>query len=202
MGRKRVYDEALRVRLLDRAGEIVSAHGVRALSLRGLAGDLGTTTAAVYALFGGKPALLAALYGEAFARFGTHLGAVAPTDDPLADVLALGRAYRASALADPHYYRVMFGGELRADDLPPEVGAAAAETFTPLVEAIARGVDSGVFASVEPALAATALWANVHGLVSLELGKFLPPQAGDPGTVFELAMRNATSGWLSKAARP
>ncbi len=201
MGRKRVYDDALRLRLLDRAGEIVSAQGVDALSLRGLAADVGTTTAAVYTLFGGKPGLLAALYAEAFARFGAHLAAVSPTDDPVVDVLALGRAYRESALADPHYYRVMFGSDLTPEDLPAEIGDAAAQTFLPLVEAIGRGIDAGMFAPVDPALAATALWANVHGLVSLELGRFLPPQAGEPAEVFDLAIRNATAGWLSQAPR-
>ncbi|MGQ0777089.1 MAG: TetR-like C-terminal domain-containing protein [Pseudonocardiales bacterium] len=44
-------------------------------------------------------------------------------------------------------------------------------------------------------LIATALWANVHGLVSLELGGAIPTQAGAPVEVFEAAIRANLDGW-------
>ena len=39
MARPRTHDEALRLKLLDRAGELIAADGPKALSLRKLAGD-------------------------------------------------------------------------------------------------------------------------------------------------------------------
>jgi AcrR family transcriptional regulator len=68
--RPKVHDAALRLRLLECAGATLSTRGLAALSLRTLAADVGTSTTAVYALFGGKPGLLAALHAEAFARLG------------------------------------------------------------------------------------------------------------------------------------
>ena len=50
--RTKVHDAALRSRLLECAGATLSAGGLAALSLRSLAAEVGTSTTAVYALFG------------------------------------------------------------------------------------------------------------------------------------------------------
>ena len=141
MGRPKLHDDALRVRLLDRAAELLSGEGPEALSLRRLAADVGTSTTAVYSLFGGKPGLLAAVYDEAVRRFGEHLAAVRPTDDPLADLRRLGEAYRRSALADPHLYGVMFSR--RAPGFEPDDAAKerSKATFAPLVDAVGRAME-------------------------------------------------------------
>lgn len=193
-----MHDDDLKQRLLDVAGERVHRHGLEGLSLRGLAAAAGTSTAAVYTFFGGKPGLVAALYERAFRRFGAAQAAVGVSDDPLDDVLRLGRAYRDSALADPHGYRVMFGGVVLPDQVSPELAQAGADTFIPLLDAVRRGVEAGRFVAGPSAeQIATAMWANVHGLVSLELGGFLPPYAGDPADVFEAAIRANLHGWAT-----
>ena len=195
MPRPKIHDDALRTTLIDAAGARITAEGYSALSLRRLAADVGTSTTAVYSLFGGKPGLLRELYREAFRRFGEHLNQVRPSDDPVDDIVRLGHAYRASALDDPHFYAVMFGPRHPSQE-PDEQGAAeAAETFVPLLDAVRRAVDSGAFRPLDPALIATALWAGVHGLVSLELGQFLPPQAGAPADVFSTAIRAGVDAW-------
>lgn len=196
VGRRRLHDERLKQRLLDAAGELVHRLGVDGLSLRALATAAGTSTAAVYSLFGGKPGLLAALYERSFRRFGAAQATVGVSEDPLDDVLRLGRAYRASAVADPQGYRVMFGGVVLPDQVRPELAQAAADTFMPLLDAVRRAVESGRFGTAASAEEiATALWANVHGLVSLELGGFLPPRAGDPAELFETAIQADVRGW-------
>jgi len=95
MARPRTHDEALRLKLLDRAGELIAADGPKALSLRKLAADAGTSTTAVYSLFGSKPDLVNALYTEGFRRFGARMAGTALTGDPVEDLVALGSAYRA-----------------------------------------------------------------------------------------------------------
>ncbi|MGH8963898.1 MAG: TetR/AcrR family transcriptional regulator, partial [Actinomycetes bacterium] len=84
MARPKVHDAALRARLLTRARELLSTDGTDGVSLRVLARDCGTSTTAVYSLFGGKPELLEALLHEALRRFTAHLDAVRPGDDPVA----------------------------------------------------------------------------------------------------------------------
>ncbi|AYY11762.1 TetR/AcrR family transcriptional regulator [Actinobacteria bacterium YIM 96077] len=199
MGRPRVHDDALATRLLDRAAHTVSSGGVRALSLRTLAKEARTSTAAVYSLFGGKPGLLAALYEKVFTRLGEAQAGVGVSDDPLEDLVQLGLAYRQVAISDPNGYRIMFGDEVRPADLDSDAADMGARTFDPLLDAVHRAVAAGRFPdSPPPASIATALWGNVHGLVSLELGQFLPPQAGDPAAVFESAVRATIAGWAAR----
>src|SRR5829696_1449258 len=196
MARPKLHDEALRLRLLDRAAELLSSEGPDALSLRRLAADVGTSTTAVYSLFGGKPALLRAVLAEAVRRFGKHLNSVEPSDDPRDDLWRLAMAYRASALADPHMYAVMFHRRMPAvepaADLPSDDGV---DTFAPLVDAVRRGMAAGRLPDGDPVTVATACWATAHGLVSLEIGGFLPEDAGDPEQLFASTVRAVARGW-------
>lgn len=195
MPRPKLHDDALRIRLLDAAGAVLTSEGPDALSLRRLATEAGTSTSAVYSLFGGKPGVLRALFVEAFTRFGAHLATVTPSDDPLADILALGRAYRASAQASPHLYTVMFGSPVPGFEPAPEDWAHAEATFLPLLDAVRRASSAGLLRDADPGVIATALWACVHGLVSLELGRAMPRDAGSPAEVFDTAIQANLDGW-------
>ena len=169
MARPTTYDERTRTGLLDAAAEALARGGPEAVTLRKVAGGVGATTSAIYALFGSKEALLAAVYREAFAVLAAELAAVEPDDDPLAELLGLGLAYRRSALARPLLYPVMFSrdrGALPAD--PADVEAAAA-TLGRLRHAVARTQAAGLLPGDDPEPFTLELWALVHGLASLEL---------------------------------
>src|ERR1700712_4432810 len=166
MARPRVHDENLRSRLLEHAGRLVTERGMAALSLRALAADAGTSTTAVYSLFGGKPALLGALFEESFTSFGASQRAVAVTGDTMVDLLALGRAYWAWARQNPHLYGVMFGQVLGGFACTPEQEATAESTIGPLAAAVQSGVESGLLVG-DPMTITFAIWAAVHGVVSL-----------------------------------
>ncbi|AHI01359.1 TetR/AcrR family transcriptional regulator [Kutzneria viridogrisea] len=191
MARPKTHDEALRQRLLARAGELISSSGVDALSLRRLAADVDTSTTAVYSLFGGKPGLVRTVYLEAYRRFGARLRAVGGTGDAAEDVVRLGLAYRENALAEPHLYDMLFTGDIEQDEQVQEVALAA---FQVLVDAVDAAVVAGVFRPVEPRAVAIAAWGLVHGLVSLELRGKMPPGA-EVAPVYELALRAAVDGW-------
>ncbi|MBZ2195917.1 TetR/AcrR family transcriptional regulator [Occultella gossypii] len=169
MARPRTHDETLRTSLLEHASRALSATGPDGMSLRAVTAAAGTTTAAVYTLFGGRDGLIAAVVDEGFERFGRHLAAVPRTGDPGADLFALGLAYRESALADPHFYRVMFA----ADGVRRSKDTLAEPTFGVLRDAVAR-LPSDAVGEAGPEPMALRLWGLVHGLVSLELAGLLP----------------------------
>ncbi|MFB9904684.1 TetR/AcrR family transcriptional regulator [Allokutzneria oryzae] len=194
MPRPKVHDDALRVRLLDRAAETLSTDGPDGLSLRKLAADVGTSTTAVYSLFGGKPALLRELYREAFRRFGERLTTVELSGDPVEDLVRLGIAYRQSAQADPHLYAIMFSDAVPGFDPDEEAGREAAATLQPLLDVVRSGIVSGHFTGSRAEEIALASWALVHGLVSLEARAHMPPGI-DVAENFEKVLRAQSRGW-------
>jgi len=170
----KTHTEDVATRLVDEAGRILSAEGAAALSLRRLAAATGTSTMAVYTLFGDKQGLIAAMYRAGFERLGAALRAATDdTDEPLAALANLGYAYRQAALANPHLYDLMFGRPVAAfepDAVDKEIADAA---YRPLVEQVQRCHDAGVLLA-DPAAGgaervAFFLWAVSHGMVSLEL---------------------------------
>lgn len=188
MPRPKTHDEALRVRLLARAGELLSGEGPDALSLRRLAADVGTSTTAVYSLFGGKPALVRELYVDAFHRFGNRLTEVSRSGDPAEDLVQLGLAYRRAALAEPHLYLIMFTKAVAGFEPDHET---AAHVLGPMVEV-------GRLAGLpDPETAAMTVWGLVHGLVSLELNGNLT----DAGQV-ERVLRAGLAGFSVSVAVP
>jgi len=192
VGRPKVHDEALRSRLLERAAAIVFERGVDALSLRRLASDAGTSTTAVYSLFGNKAGLVDGLFRQATRRFATALAAVEPSDDPAEDVVRLGIAYRDYAISAPHLYAIMFGR--RDEGLPDELAEDAAATIVPLIDAVRRGQAAGRFVAGPPERTALACWATAHGLVSLELAGTVPPGL-EIAAWYEDALRAMAAGW-------
>lgn len=184
MARPRLHDDALRTRLLEVTSRVISSDGEAAVTVRKAAAEAATSASAVYALFGSREALVAAVSEEGFRRFAEHLAAVGQGVDPAADLRDLGRAYRGFALADPHFYRVMFDrGVALADGDPAD--AVEQPTFRVLHDAVGRVLPG---ASAEHVLgAAVGLWGLVHGLVSLELAGLLPGDERARAAAFERA---------------
>jgi AcrR family transcriptional regulator len=168
---------AVRAAVLDLAVGLVAHEGVGALSMRRLANAAGCSTTVVYSAFGNKAGLADALFAEGFARFRARLDRVPADLDPLDRLIALRDAYRDNALANPHYYQVMFGAVI--PDFVPSADAlqAAHATLEVLVDQVAACVAAGVFSqATDPVAAAEALWVAVHGAVSLELSGHLDPE--------------------------
>jgi AcrR family transcriptional regulator len=174
----KAHNSDLATRLVDEAGRLLSDEGTAALSLRRLATATGTSTMAVYTLFGDKQGLLAAMYRAGFERLGAAMSsAVEGVDDPLAALAELGLAYRRAALANPHLYDLMFGRPVAAFDPEPADRETADSTFRPLVDGVQRCMDSGAIVAGDAERVASYLWAVSHGMVSLELAGQLADDA-------------------------
>lgn len=173
MGRPREHDEHTRQRLLEAAGRVLAAEGSPALSVRRLAAEVGTTTRAIYSLFGSKEGLVRALCYEGFAALDRRIAAVAATDDPAADVTEMFAAYRASAREQPDLYQVMFAAPPPFEPTPAEQ-AFSLRPLDRLREAVTRGVEMAAFPGRDPNQLALEMWALAHGLASLELRGAFP----------------------------
>jgi AcrR family transcriptional regulator len=188
--------------LVDIAARLLVEGGPAGLSLRKLAAEAGTSTMAVYTLFGDKERLLSAMHREGFRRLGEALRAVPETDDPLADLLAVGHAYRAAALASRQLYDLMFGRPVPEFSPDSEGQAAAQAAYEPLLAAVSRCQEAGQLTGETPDEAALHLWAVAHGMVSLEIHGQLPGGAEPAASVYAENLVQAAVPFLPGGEAP
>lgn len=191
----RAKDPEVANRLLDAAARVLSDEGPQAVTARRLAAEIGTSTMAVYTHFGSMDDVLAELWRRGFARFGAALDSPPTTDDPVADWMAQGWAYRRFALENRHLYRIMFGGVVRLTFDDPADEAAAAATFTSLLTRMQHAVDAGRLTIPDLRLAGQVVWGTVHGRVTIELDGYDAALGHEPVTVYAECLRRLALGF-------
>lgn len=170
----RSADPEVRARLVAAAARLLADEGRQALSTRRLAAEVGTSTMAVYTHFGSMDRLQHEVRREGFARLCGELDTAARTDDPVADLAALARAYYEAGVRDLRLYRAMFA------DHPPTPDDEGAGVFERVLAALRRCVDAGRFHPAEPALArvwAAQVWLAIHGTLAFAHSEVLPDGA-------------------------
>jgi AcrR family transcriptional regulator len=160
-------DEA-RAALLAAAHDLLAKEGPGALTVRRIAAAAGMSTMNVYSRFGGKDGVLEELFIDGFRRMGEEMADTAMSDDPTADLVRCGQAYRAFAKRNPTYYSLMFDRVVPDFEPSPraiEIALAALDRVTTRVK---RAMEAGTIRTGDPFEVASALWACGHGVVSLE----------------------------------
>lgn len=177
MGRPREHDEATATALLGAAERIVAREGLDALSVRRVADEVGTTTRAVYSLFGSKEGLLVALATRAFELIRTGIVAHPDTDDPAGDLVDAGvTVFRAFAIEHPALFRIGVLRDLPHPQLGPQFAEAARAAFNGLVAKVERLDAAGLLGGRSAADAAVQFHACCEGLTTVELRKTLIPK--------------------------
>lgn len=174
-------DPGTRTSLIDIAARLLTEEGPQALTTRRIAAEAGSSTMAVYTHFGAMSELVREMVHEGFARLQRHLTHVRRSDDPVADMALLGRAYRHNALINAHLYAVMFGGSAPGGfSLTDDDRQHGRYTLGNVVACAARCIDVGRFRDGDAELVAHQMWSATHGLITLELGDYLiPPYDAD-----------------------
>lgn len=169
MGRPREHDEHTRAQLRAAAERLVADGGPDALSVRAVADEAGTTTRAVYSLFGSKDGLVAALAQTAFEMLYDDIDRLPETDDPVADCVAIGtRAVRRLVLEHPALYRIAFQ-RIAGLQPEPELVAARQRAWVQLQAKLQRVQDAGLLGRKAVPDAARELNAMWEGLANAEL---------------------------------
>jgi AcrR family transcriptional regulator len=170
MGRPREHDERTGVALMDAAEKIVERSGIEALSVRAVADEVGTSTRAVYSLFGSKEGLVAALGIRAFEMLGRAIEAAATTDDPATDLVDAGvTVFRRFATGHPALFQVAIQRLRVRSDVAQEMRPVASDAFAGLARRVARLQDAGRLGGRAVAEAAMEFHALCEGLAALEL---------------------------------
>ena len=160
----------LRNALVDEGLKLLEEKGNSDFTLRDLAGRVGVSAAAPYSHFEDKDALLAAIATVGFGRLRDFLErAIADQADPTQRYLRMGEAYVRFGTENPALYKLMFASE----ELPakraqfPELQDAGAAAFQSLTGMLGDMQQSGFLREGNLDGFGFAVWAHVHGLVSL-----------------------------------
>lgn len=173
--RRAQYREGLRQEILDAARELFARDGYEATSIRKIAEKIGASSGILYHYFEDKPAIVAHLVAESFARLGQRMEAIAQDQAPPLDrVRRAGRAYIQFGLEHPHHYAMLFmkGEEFHQEPRIMDVFQNdGCRCFARLQEMTAECLAAGQLREelTDPAEVAQCLWASIHGLVSIHI---------------------------------
>jgi AcrR family transcriptional regulator len=187
-------------RVLEAALRLVARDGVAALTARRLADEAGTSPAAVYELFGDKAGVVRAMFFSGFAQLGAELAALEPSDDPLADLVALAQRYRAFVVGRPALAAVMFSRPFTSFDPAPDEAAAGAAVRERIVAAVRRAIDAGQLAG-DATDVAHACVALVHGLAAAESARRLGSTPAAVERRWDAAVRALFRGFAEQDTR-
>jgi AcrR family transcriptional regulator len=164
-----------RGRLCEAAERLFAERGPDAVTMRQLASELGVSPMTPYRYFEDKDDILAAVRANGFTRFAVALETARDSVSGARAIgTAVGEAYVAFAIDNPHSYKLMFDFNQPHAEKYPELVAAgqrAQKTMTTYVrDAMAEGLMEG-----DPEQIGLMNWAAIHGAVILELAGMLPP---------------------------
>ena len=175
MGRPREHGDSIATALLDSAERIVEQTGPGGLSVRALADDVGTSTRAIYSLFGSKDGLLAALGARMFDLLGAAVEALPSTPDAAADLVEVGvTGFRGLVLEHPALFRLGVQQTEATPEQVVEIRQAGARAWTVLQARMVRLQEQGRLGARTVDGAATAFHALCEGLAALEMRRGFP----------------------------
>jgi AcrR family transcriptional regulator len=185
MGRPREHNEATREALRSAAERLFDKHGAEGVSVRALADAVGTTTRAVYSLFGSRDGLLVDAMGvRAYELLNSGMDDHAETDDPADDLVEMGvSVFRRLVVDHPTLFRITFQRVLADFQPGPELLAVRESSLGKLTKKVGRLQEAGLLGSMPLSDAVVAFQATCEGLGNFELRgaimRLLPAEHAD-----------------------
>ena len=160
--------QARRAQIVTAARRIAELEGWPSVTVRRLSDEISYSQPVLYAHFGSREGILAAVAIEGFGELGLALERARTKARRGGEVEAVARAYLEFARSSPALYEAMFSLSLSVpfDEAatPPELRFA----FSQLVELFqGRGSEREILSEL--------LWASLHGIADLTRTKRFPP---------------------------
>ncbi|TJY63305.1 TetR/AcrR family transcriptional regulator [Sinimarinibacterium sp. CAU 1509] len=166
-------EQSAAARLTQLALDLYLEEGLAAVTFRKLADRGGLSHTYPYRFFDNKAALLLALRTLSSQRFVAFVTAAdKPRRRPTDRLRLLARAMVRFALEHPAEYELIFSLEESSPDQFPELLAVRQSLLEHVAGIAAQAVQRGD-ADGDADLLAQLLWAGVHGIVSLHMGRQL-----------------------------
>jgi AcrR family transcriptional regulator len=218
MAKRRDSRERIEAQIIELGRRHLVEHGAAGLSLRAIARDLGMVSSAVYRYVSSRDELLTLLLIDAYSELADVVDRAreAVPDMWSDDVVAIARAARSWAIAQPASWALLYGSPVPGYHAPAErtVGPGT-RVIGALFDAVAAGIATGdIMLTNHPApqpissdferirhefgfpgddsviAKCFAIWAGVVGAISLEVfGQYGTDTLSDVQTVFDTQVR-------------
>lgn len=179
MGRPKEHDERTARALLEAAEALVQSGGADGVSVRRVADEVGTSTRAVYSLFGSKEGLLAALGSRAWELVAEGLDQLPITDDPAQDLVNVGAVvFRDFAISHPSLFRIAVQRTVGPPELDEAFRPTRIQALHGLRARVERLAEAGLLDGRPVRDVIRQFHALLEGLAALELRGVIPQQEG------------------------
>ena len=193
--------EELSQMALDATRAIVAHEGVRILSTRKVAKEIGYAVGTIYNLYENLDDLIIHLNASTLDRLYQALCAVSTTGEPESRLMRLAAAYISFTQQNLNLWNSLFDHRLPAGQQLPDWYGAKVDRLLALIEdAIAP-----IFAGYEPRdcqMSARVLWSSLHGICSLASAEKLDIVANASATdLAEQLVTNYMAGLRANRAK-
>ncbi|MFT4604599.1 MAG: AcrR family transcriptional regulator [Rhodothermales bacterium] len=174
----------LRRVILDEARHQLVKHGYNSLSMRRIAKEIGYSATAIYLHFEGKDALVHALIDEGMENLFQRLKEACQEQiQPATRLRTACLEYVRFGLENPEYYEIMhLIHPERMERFPAEMYRRARRSLEFIQDILNRGAAAGLFVLDSASVSAAAIWAMLHGVVSLLISRRVDVRI-DPDTL-------------------
>ena len=157
--------------LIKAGAELLVEEGAKSLSLRKVAARVGVSHSAPYAHFTDKETLIAAITTEGFQQLYNRLDAAVQSGDACPEnvLVKVACTYVQFAQEMPAFYKLMFSGILKEEQIFPDFVRISKANFQLLVDLVHRCQTAGQLPDGDPDVLAVSIWSLVHGFTSLLL---------------------------------
>lgn len=160
------------------------------VTLRAIAREAGIAAPSIYKRFSNRDAVLDAVVSSTFDQLATvcedafHRGVTGAER-----VRAISRAYVAFAVEHPSEYRILFERSADNREANPRPYPAGIRAFRSLIDAVEQMGAEGTSNGHDPMQSAEALWAALHGAVTL-----IPATPGFPWSPISVIVETLIAG--------
>jgi len=193
MPRPKQRTPQLRDRVVQAAVDTLISTGVAGFTTRKVAEGAGTSTPAVYELFGDKAGLVREMFFEGFRMLYLRLDELSATGDPHTDMVAVIPVLREFAHENPALAHLMFSRPFAEFDPGPSERQAGAAVREFIVARVRRCVDAGIITG-DPADIAHILLAMTQGLILQETAGWLGSSSASMNRRWNLATATLVNG--------
>jgi AcrR family transcriptional regulator len=180
MGRpaKHSQDDVVRM-VVDAAEAMARQEGLRGLSLRKIAAEIGYVPGSLYNLIGDLDAIILHLNARTLERLSEYLKTrIDPAKSAVENAFAVAEGYLDFVMAEPLLWGLILEHRLLPGAETPAWFMQALSATTDLVEDVLRPL---IADEAERRLAVVSLWAALHGIASLATsGKLWAVHEADP----------------------